>query len=176
MKKSINYLIVVVLSFMLVMSIPANAFAVSNAEKAKKAYNSWIGSNDFNDTKIIDIDEDGIPELLAWTFGGSWIYKYNKNNGKVVQLATLNTGSFIGIYYNTNKHTVSLTSHGSGWTYYYFYKIKGMKAKKVGSYKTEKDYEKYEYVFKINGKKVSSNKFGKKLDKKLKNYEKLENH
>ena len=119
-----------------VFSLQADASASSDAKAAyRKKLNHYDTTYKY---KIIDIDKNGIPELLVANYFDPAVFTYNKKTGKVKRLAS--GFSFDRIYYNTKKHMVVVVNHGSGWTWYKFYKVSGLKAKKKDVYKYDKIY------------------------------------
>jgi len=151
-----------------VFSLQADASASSDAKAAYRKKMSHYSSG--TKYKIINIDKNGIPELLVADYMEPAVFTYNKKTGKIKKLTS--GANFDRVYYNTKKHMVVVVNHGSGWTWYKFYKVSGLKAKKKDVYKYDKVYgkSKNSWKYSINGKKVSSKKIKSKLKKALKGY------
>ena len=180
-KSQTNYLLITIFCFSLIMGIAtifpvqANATVSSDAKAAyQKKMNNYSSSTKY---KIIDIDKNGIPELLVADYMEPTVFTYNKKSGKIKKLMA--GFSYDTIYYSTRKHMAVVINHGSGWTWYKFYKISGLKAKKKAIYKYQKVYvqsggkSKNYWKYTINGKKVSLKKIRSRLKKALKGYKHL---
>lgn len=156
---------------MLISNVPCS---VVMASSVMDAYAQWVSKNELSYTKNVDIDNDNIPELVVIDVSNYGVYKYS--DGKVKKVKTMGVADNLGeLYYSNKKHTFCLISHGSDWTYYYFYKLKGLNGTKIATYKTFTDFKKCTTAKKvikytINGKKVAKTTFNKKFKKYTKGY------
>lgn len=182
-KRMVSLFLLVVLSVGLIAGTAAPAQAASAATKAKQKYKSYVTKKNgsYRMASCIDIDGNGIPELLYqdWsttsTSGKNYVYTYNKSTKKMIKLASLDSGkggSSYAPYYNKKKHMVALPFFTTGDGKYVFYKVSGTKMTKDSTYYAKRYYagrtNKWKYT--INGKKVSQSAYNKKLKAKLKGY------
>lgn len=148
-----------------------------NALSITDVYAQWVLKKGLSYTKNVDIDNDTVPELLVIDISYYGIYKYS--DGKVKKIKTLKVADNLReLYYNTKKHTFCMISHGSDWTYYYFYMLKGTRTTKIATYKMDTIFKGgtttnkvRKYI--INGKKVSESTFNKKFRKYIKGYKSI---
>ena len=136
----------------------------------KKYINSLYGST----YKIIDVDKNGIPELLIKDFD-NWevrAYTYNPTSSKMVKLKTLRYGKGGILEYNTTTHYLGFVTGDTGGYTEYIYKLSGVKLKKVTTIKfCNGKFEKEGY--KINKKRVSIKKYKKYYKKRIKSFKKI---
>ena len=124
--------------------------------------------------KIIDVDKNGIPELLIKDFD-NWevrAYTYNPTSSKMVKLKTLRYGKGGILEYNTTTHYLGFVTGDTGGYTEYIYKLSGVKLKKVTTIKfCNGKFEKEGY--KINKKRVSTKKYKKYYKKRIKSFKKI---
>ncbi|MDO5548902.1 MAG: hypothetical protein Q4F79_10500 [Eubacteriales bacterium] len=176
-KRVVSLFLLVALSVGLIAGTAAPAQAASAATKAKQKYKSYVTKKNgsFQYAKIIDIDGNGIPELLYndWsntsTSGKTYVYTYNKSTKKMVKLKSMYFGKGYAPYYNKKKHMVVLTFFTTRDGKYAFYKVSGKKITKDSTYYAKRGAT-GAWKYTINGKKVSQSTYSKKLNAKMKGY------
>lgn len=158
MKKHMLSLRIMMLCLLL---LPATVNAASAKSKAKKEYKTFIAHKNC-DYKIVDVDGNGIPELLMKYRGLNLVYGYNKKQGKMVQLISSDSGRYqdstASIFYSKKYHKVGISCGYFGGQEIKFYKISGKKAK------LKSTYESYRGSYTINGSSVSEDTFNSKLN------------
>ena len=174
MKKLLCVLLAAVLC--LGMSVPTMA-ASSKYKAAVKAYRKYESRYRGNG-KIVDLDKNGIPELLYHnqTKGRNEIYTYNAKTKKMKLLVKVSYGGKAGSYpikYSVKKHTVLMMQADTGGSNIYVYRIKGLKKTKLlkATYENGK-FARFDPTssrsFSLNGKKVSEAKYNQKLNSYMK--------
>ena len=162
-----------------IFACPTEAHAVSKAT-VTKAYRAFKRKNYPNaNTKQVDLDKNGINELLVHD-GYNYVaaYSYNRSTKKVVKLARVRPGKGYGmsIRYNAKKHIFVLQSASTGGSDSKFYKVSGTKAtlKATYRYRNNKRWSNGELTtnptWYVMGKKVSSGTYANKLNAALKGY------
>lgn len=143
----------------------ASASAQTSAAKAKSKYSSFVKKNRINSYKVVDIDKNGIPELLYFDSKTlkQVVSSYNAKTGKMVTLCSSKTGKICDIYYKVSAHKVVLRFNSTGDNNFYVYQVKGLKAVRTGTYIATRGSNR---VWKrtINGKRVSDNVYWNKTD------------
>ena len=157
------------------MSVPVMA-ASSKYTAAVKAYNRHVNRYKGNG-RIVDLDGNGIPELLYHNQdrGCNEIYTYNAKTKKMQCLTRLGYGKAYAypIKYSTKKHTVLMMQADTGGSRIYVYKIKGLKKTKLlkATYVNGK-FARFDPAesrsFSLNGKKTSEANYNKKLNSYMK--------
>ncbi|MGM9617300.1 S-layer homology domain-containing protein [Butyricicoccus sp.] len=115
----------------------------------------------------VDIDNDGIPELIlhdTQQYFCNMVYTYNPSTGKMLLLGeqvSYGKGYGMTIYYNTSTHQVCLPSADTGGASYYVYTINGIKTPAVSYFRMNNG--KFEQGCTIDGKQVSESVFNAKL-------------
>lgn len=174
MKKKIGLMLLVVV-FICSVAMPAMA-ATSTATAAKKAYKTFLGKRTVSASKVIDIDGNGIPELLmAGNSGGGWYYAlctYNKSTKKVVVLKKVGAGKNYPacFMYNTSKKQVYFNQESTGGANEVIVKVSGTKVTTSATFKSTRNYPKFTYTYKVNGKKVSEKTWTSKRKTALKGF------
>lgn len=140
--------------------------------KAKQTYTSWLSNNaeKYEYYDIVDVDKNGIPELLCCGYGTGRVYTCNYSGKKMVLLKSFSLGRSMPnaeiILYNTSKKMIEYVEWDTRETRRYFCKINGTK---ISTYKT---YQ-FSDACKINGKICSIATYQRNLNKDLKNYKAL---
>lgn len=115
-------------------------------------------------TKIVDVDKNGIPELLIKD-NDNWkvvAYTYNPSTSKMVKLKSLQFGKGGLLRYNVKNHYLSFVTADTGGYREYMYKLSGSKLKKVRTIEwCNGRFEKQGY--KIKKKRISTAKYKKYL-------------
>ncbi len=148
-----------------VMGCISTTYAADHAKQAKKKYDKYIESHDLASSVIVDIDKNGIPELLCFKRSNlkAYAFTYNKKTKKMVKLCSRSSGKGYGSYYSVKKKQVVLCSSNTGGSSWYVYKISGTKAKLVKKcVSTRKGVGSFTY--KINSKRVSQKTWDKTIN------------
>lgn len=167
-------LLTLILACTMILSCPVSASAASaKYTKATKAYESWMKKNCskpyfYAYYDIVDIDQNGIPELLLSNqYTQNRLYTYDYSKKKMVLLAKSDLGRNFPnekiMMYNTKKKTVEIVFWDTQKTVRKFYQVKGTKLKTIKTYE-------WGGTCRINGKKCSDSAYHKNLDKDLKSY------
>lgn len=177
--KNFKKILCVVLAMVLCLSCTTPAMAASaKYTKATKAYNSWLKQtkkwpNTPRYYDIVDIDGNGIPELLVSTMVESIVYTYNTKTSKMVKLIRMDKGKLMGtgVTYNTKKKMFSLVIADTGGSRTRYYKLNGTKITKTAAYeyRNARHYPGGPYYL-INGKKYSESTYNKKYESARKNF------
>ncbi len=137
-----------------------DAQAAPSKKTVTKAYKKYVSENSITKYKQVDIDGNGIRELLyrdvSWNVG---VCTYNSKKKKVVKIKSVAVGKAEPkIYYNKSKKSFFLIHADTGGYECYAIRLKGTKktTKRKMLY-TNGKFKKVRY--KINGKKVSQDKF-----------------
>lgn len=143
---------------------------------AEKKYLAYINKNrtGYGSYEIVDVDSNGIPELLI-SNKKTWkneLYTYNAKTKKMIKLKSLHMGNRTGgsqlIQYSRSKHTVMLLTGDTKSYTYYIYKVKGTKASLVLKASASMDWRTRKTTYKLNGAMVSRTKFNSKWKSYLK--------
>ena len=178
--------LVVVIGFMPQLS--AEAAGTRTKKAAYKAYYDWIKSSEskisdynthrYNKYKLIDLDNDKIPELIGLyqdrnqTFIDNYVicaFDGEKVNSVKVTSGVAGVGGFRGgASYVPKKGKVFETVwHSIGsYEYHTVYKIKNGQIKKQYDINFNLDYKTNKKVYKCNDKKISKSKYDSLVKKK----------
>ncbi|MDO4339872.1 MAG: hypothetical protein Q4C91_17550 [Eubacteriales bacterium] len=174
MKKKTG-LILLILVLVFSNTMPAMAASASYTA-ASKAYKTYMSKRSVNGSKIVDVDKNGIPELLMkCKYNGYWYYTlctYNKSTRKVVVLKRVSFGKDYPacFQYNTSKKQVYFNQESTGGMIETVFKVNGTKVSKVISFRSMRNYPGFTYTYQVNGKKVSYNTWSKKRTSTLKGF------
>lgn len=114
--------------------------------------------------KIIDVDKNGIPELLIKDSDNYKViaYTYNSKSNKMVKIKSLSFGKGGMLKYNTKSHCLSFVTADTGGFREYIYKLSGTRLKAVRTI-TYNNGKFGKQGYKIKKKKISSSKYKKYL-------------
>lgn len=117
--------------------------------------------------RIVDIDGNGIPELLAHTWRNE-VYTYNPKTGKMVCVGAIayGKGYNMPIVYSKTSHTVMISSYNTGGSVREIYKINGVKFRRL--VEAEAFNGKFDNGYKVNGKRVSQYTYNKSISRYMK--------
>ncbi len=178
MKKIWKKVLCLCLVFALCFGIRVPSMAASKKyTAASNSYKAYVKKNkgkyDKTKYKIVDIDKNGIPELVIHNGKREQneVYTYNYSKRKMVLLKRkdylrLYNG---GVGYSTSKKSFVLSAAGFRVWYYDFYKVSGTTVKKVASFTEEYDRN-GRYYYCLNGKKVSKKTYQAKWKSVYKGY------
>lgn len=176
-KKSGITMLLLLLVMLFTLSITVTASAASYKTKAIKAYKTFLakskirvnngyGNESLSTSKLkfalVYLDNDTIPELIAYDLhGGTWyrhfIFAYKK--GKVKQISQMNSNYFAVKYYK--KKGVLCCQQCDGKNEYYYVRVKGTKRTDILYKRGSKYYKCVGY----NRKSVTKSKFNSLLKK-----------
>ena len=171
MKKKLRKLLCILLTAVLCLGIAVPASATSSKySAATNAYYSYMrGKSGYY--KIVDIDKNGVPELLIndRSKTANEIYTYNTKTRRIVRLGSImyGKGYRMPIYYSRTSHTAMICNANTGGQTYYLYKINGTRATRLVN--GEVYNGKFQSGYSINGRKVSRTTFRKTIRKYMKN-------
>ncbi len=168
MKKIIRqWFSIILVVLVCVMAATPTMAASSKYKAAVSNYRRYIRTESGR-YMIVDIDGNGIPELLAHTSWRNEIYTYNPKTRKRVCIGTIayGKGYNMPIKYSKKCHTVMISNANTGGSISDIYKINGVKSKRV--VRAESFNGRFENGCKINGKKVSSSVYDKMIRKYMK--------
>lgn len=174
MKRTMRNLLTMIMAFVVLVTMLFNSIngchaeASSKARKAKAAYakllSSWNGSGTDVLFAVIDINKDGISEMI---YSDDNLY-HTEFMGYINNKVKLLHEGFSGKQkYYPNKSLYYSYSGGHSYVSYSYYKFTGKKLKCVAEKKTENSIVKnpvYEYT--VNGKKATKRQY-KNYSKKL---------
>lgn len=179
--KKIKQLVCILLAVLLCIPAAAPVSAASaKYTRAEKAYKKWISKNQVVHYDIVDIDGNGIPELLAANYGESRVYTYHNGKKKMVLLKKIDSGragmsGASAITYNCKKKTFTLLTGSTADATKYVYSVKNRKASKELT--LTYDYGRYtasrKPTYYKNGKKVSRSTYKKALKTTTKKYREM---
>ncbi|MDO4299270.1 MAG: hypothetical protein Q4C59_12480 [Lachnospiraceae bacterium] len=165
-------------------TVPAAA-VTANYTRASKAYKAWLKkmtSGQYNSLEydIVDLDGNGIPELMASGYSKegpySYVYTYDAKKGKMVRLKKLGLGRIMGsgITYKKSKKMFIIMSSDTARSRIWFYKVKGTKITKAAVYEFRSltQYPKGPNYL-INNKKCSQSTYTKKIKNAQKGFRSL---
>lgn len=173
MKKGMKKLGCIILSVFMCFTTTVPTMAASSAYRAAvSSYMNYMrGKTGYY--KIIDVDGNGIPELIAnnRTRGYNYneIQTYNPQTKRNIRVAKIGYGKGQNMPFKVSRtcHTVMLPNGNTGGMLYSIYKINGTSAKEI--VKAECFNGKFQKGYAINGKKVSKAKYDKTIVKYMKN-------
>lgn len=138
----------------------SQAQAAPSRKKVTKAYKKYASRNDITKFKQVDIDGNGIREMLyrdvSWNIG---VCTYSAKKKKVVKIKEISAGKASPvIYYNKSKDAFFMVHADTGGYEGYAIRLRGTKKKTLRKMiHTNGKFKKRRY--RINGKKVSQDKF-----------------
>lgn len=165
------------LTAMLLCSATIPSFAANNkAAAARASYRAYIRQVSDGELayKIVDVDGNGIPELIIHGSGflENEVYTYRYSDRKRIKLKGVKYGKgyAMKLKYNTKKHQVEIPRGDTGGYIIRFYKVKGTKLSQIKKfeYRNSKHYKKYGFF--VDGKKVSEKSFNKKYNAATKGF------
>lgn len=161
-------LIVFILVLSMLCAVPV--CAAPSAKIVENAYSVYRRKRGVTNYKLVDIDKNGIKEMLFITSEYRiGVCSYSKAKKKVVKLASVNMGKYYPyVYYNKGKKQFALSNADTGGARYWVYKVSGAKAKRVKTLKSARQYPSFNYKFYINGKRKSQAAFERAYRKILK--------
>ena len=179
MRKRMKQLSCILLAMMLCISMSVPTMAASaKYNRAVASYRQLINQSG-GEYKVIDLDGNGIPELVVYN-KSKWaneVYTYNASTGKKKCLKSIGVGKSYSAraQYSKSKHQVAFFTANTGGSTEYGYTIKGQK----GTKSLEAEYlngrfgrfdPAYRAGYKINGTRVSYATYQKKLSSALKGF------
>lgn len=155
---------IILVVFCFLMLFASSAYAKPSKAKVKKAYKKYASENinvkSYDIVKYIDINRDGVKEMLYCNNSGLYplweVYTYKK--GKV-----LKAGQFWGsegVFFSSKKKRIAAESYSGGGAFLCVYKLSGSKLKCVTEYRMGELVMGGKYGLK-NGKKISAEKYYK---------------
>lgn len=103
-----------------------------DGEKAAQCYIRFLKNNYEQKYDVIDIDEDGISELLTLNEGSSAaMYRYDSKKDKVKELHSYQLGKASTMYYSKEKHQVVFITGDTGGGEFDTYKYVDGELKKI---------------------------------------------
>lgn len=175
------------ISIIMIVCVFTSVFTVSSTvvEAKSKKYNLAVKKykkylkNKNGTYEIVDIDKNGIPELLFHndSTADHYVFTYDRKDKKMIKIRQQVSGKayYMPVMYNAKKHQVNFRSGATqAYTGDIIYKISGKKAKKVIKFESycEKNWKKNtsHMVYLINGKKKNYKTYNKKYKKYLKGF------
>lgn len=179
MRKRMKQLCSILLAMMLCISMSVPTMAASAKYNAAVASYRQLINQSSGRYKVIDLDRNGIPELIVYN-SSKWaneVYTYNAGTGKKKRLKSVQVGKSYNAraQYSKRKHQVAFYTSNTGGSTTYVYTVKGLKATKS----LEAEYlngrygrfdPAYRMGFKINGNRVSQSTYNKKINAALKGF------
>ena len=151
------------------MTVPVMA-ASSKYNAAVSSYKKYMRGKR-GSYKIVDVDGNGIPELLMHnsSAGINEVRTYNPKTRKNVRVGSIGYGKGynLPIKYSRSCHTVMVCNANTGGSEYYIYKIKGTKATRV--VRAERFNGKFKSGYAINGRKVGYSTYNRTINRYMKN-------
>lgn len=135
-------------------------------------------SSEEQSVACIDVDENGIPELLVLDreieFDNT-IYSYSPSEQKmvIIQKQLFGKGSSMSVFYNKEKHVVVLPHGDTGGYDYTFYQISDKKATPIKTFDTDiidKHLATQRIAYLIDGKEVSESEFNSQFETETQGY------
>lgn len=173
MRKKMKKISCIILAIFLCFTTTVPTMAASSVYNAAVAsyMNYMKGKSGYY--KIIDVDGNGIPELLMNNRTQGYCYNeirtYNPRTRRNRNVAVIGYGKGYNMSFRVSKtcHTVMLPNGNTGGMSYTIFKISGTSARKI--VQAEKFNGKFEKGYAINGKKVSKSKYDNTIAKYMKN-------
>ena len=171
MKKKMKQLCCILTAVILCLSMLTPVYAASSKyNTAVKKYRKYMNSENSSNKcyKIVDIDGNGVPELLFHTWTDNRVCTYNPKTKRVVCLGIIGCGKgyYLPIAYSRKTHCVMISNANTGGNIKEIYKINGTKAKLV--VRAEAFNGKFDSGYKVNGKKVRKSTYNKMIKKYMK--------
>lgn len=179
MRKRMKQVCCILLAVMLCISMSVPTMAASAKYNAAVASYRQLINQSSGRYKVIDLDGNGVPELIVYN-SSRWanqVYTYNTSTGKKKCLKTVPVGKSYNAraQYSKSKHQVAFYTSNTGGNTIYIYTVKGLKVTKS----LEAEYlngrygrfdSAYRMGYKINGKRVSLSIYNKKVTAALKGF------
>ena len=145
-------------------AIPVSA--KPSASTVKNAYDKYKSKKGISCSLYVDIDKNGIVDMIYTRNGALGVCSYSSSKKKVVKVKEVaGTGKAPSkVYYNTSKHYFGWCTGSTGGGDYYIYKLKGTTAtRKIHlKWRNQKGGGPYN---KLNGKTISDAEFDKQKNK-----------
>ena len=185
-KKWMLKVLMAVCTFTAVLTpVQSNAAVKITKAKVLVQYQSYFRDHTFYDCgygqriaffegryKVIDIDRNGVPELMYNYHGNKMLFTYNKRTRKVVRVKYMASQSQYNapMYYNSKKKMfVMVSSDNYGNQTYRFFKLSGTKVSNKGTCScTNNAYGRT--VYRVKGKIVTRSKYNRQVKIMLKGY------
>lgn len=162
-----------ILMMVIVGGIASHAFAVNKkAEAAKASYRAYIRQVSSEEYKIVDIDKNGIPELVIHTPSQNTVFTYQYSKKKRIKLKSVNCGKgyAMPLKYNVKKHQVEIPRGDTGGYTIRFYRVKGTGISQVKKFEWRNPNHYKNYGYFVDGKKVSEKVYTKKYNSATKGF------
>lgn len=173
MKKIMKKISCVVLAAFMCFTMTVPTMAASSVyREAVASYMSYMRDKT-GYYKIIDVDGNGIPELLMNNRTRGYNYNeirtYNPRTKRNMNVAVVGYGKGIAMPFEVSKtcHTVMLPNANTGGLSYTIFKISGTSARKI--VRADRYNGKFQTGYALNEKKVSKSKYNKTIAKYMKN-------
>lgn len=150
-------------------TVEAASISAKTRKKAQTAYRNFLMESDYVYFRLLDIDKDGLKELLVsrtaydkYYVGGAAIYTYS--GGRLKQLTSY-TYSMFDLQYNTKSKRLHGSRGGRGSIEQWYYTItKARKLKCIYLQQIENGVKngKMTYKYCYNGKRISKKAYDKK--------------
>lgn len=144
-----------------ILAFSMTASAASTSDIAKKQYRSFLSKNNIGGHAIVDIDANGIPELIYFN-NSTWknvVMTYDKSAKKMKVLCSMASGKGYGCYYSYKNRQVALSTGSTGGSTWKIYKISGTRATLSVTYTCKHGGIGSKWVCTKNGKSISSTTF-----------------
>ena len=156
-----------ILLFMLMLLLIAVPVSAKPAKSTvKKAYQTYRIKKGINQYKLVNIDKNGILDMIYCKDErmGVCSYKASKKKVVLVKRAPMTGKAPLTVYYNKSKHYFGWCQGDTGGGKYTIYKMEGTKAKSTISIKWANG--KFEPAYqKLNGKNISDTQLNKEIQK-----------
>ena len=145
-------------------AIPVSAKPSANT--VKNEYEKYKSKKGIYRSLYVDIDKNGIVDMIYTRNGALGVCSYSSSKKKVVKVKEVaGTGKAPSkVYYNTSKHYFGWCTGSTGGGDYYIYKLKGTTATRKIHLKRRKQKGGGPYN-KLNGKTISDAEFDKQKNK-----------
>ena len=162
MKKRIGILLFLML--LLLIAVPVSA--KPSKSTVKKAYQTYRIKKGIHQYKLVDVDKNGVQDMLYCKDErmGVCSYKTSKKKVVLVKRAPMTGKAPLTLYYNKSKHYFGWCQGDTGGGKYTIYKLKGTKAKSAIAIKWANGRLQPAY-WKKNGKNISKAQFDKEVQK-----------
>lgn len=174
MKKKLCALFLI---FVLVFTCTMPAAAATSTYKAAvTAYGKYMKGKSVGEKKIVDVDKNGVPELLMDAkFNKTQCFAlctYNKKTKKVVLLKKVPVGKYYPdcLKYNTSKKQVYFNQSSTGGAKETIVRVKGTKISTVTTFQSLRNYPGFTYTYKVKGKKVGNSTWSKARNSAMKGF------
>jgi len=128
-----------------------------------EAYEAYKKNQGISDYRLMDIDGDGISEMLFFIEDQATCGVCTYKDGEVVMLASMELGrTYPGsapVYYQTNLHQFALTGSSTGYVIYCVYELNNGTATEVQTIEKSRQKPGFTYKQFINGTEVTEDAF-----------------